>query len=281
MGVDVSQECPAKNRPTSFDHLAKSQKFRCTVKIDRNEIMGNPFKSTKGYDVKVALDAGKSAQPSIGLNFKFAKDGINSDNGDYSFAVGWEPGGEIEGKWMIDDIEIVSAASLEDQRILPSTFPPAIRELLDEVSESHRAMMASRLVCATFRSNVHKSSHVQPEWALALPEDAADAPYANLERMFDAEEAGYQVTMWFMNRDVLLDVFYSSCLRPLADAVAEHTPPFHQCLYENDAPFMDYRLPTIHEIGNGMYRRYPKVVDYTEKSIENRSVNLHASICRR
>ena len=243
--------------------------------VDRNGIMGNPFAHTPGWDLMVSLDPGTLGQPSLGFSFRFSKDGSDSRNQeDYNtFAVGWEPGVEIGGQWMMEDLQFFEASNSSDPELIGFTLQPPIRKLLDEIPDSRKkADMVPNLICATFRSNVHKTPPVNPKWALTLPDDASDAPYTNLDRMFDPESSGYQVSIWFVNRYASFEDFCNGCLRPLADAVADNTPPFHRYLYENDEPFLDYRLPTIHEIGNGVYRRYPKVVDHTDKWIENRSV---------
>ena len=57
----------------------------------------------------------------------------------------------------------------------------------------------------------------------------------------------------------------------LLERMKNHTPPFHQYLDENDEPMIDWGLENIHEIGNGMYRRYPKVTDRAGKKVEDRS----------
>ena len=235
--------------------------------------MGNPFSGTEGWDLKVSLEPGTLGLPSLGFDFQFCKDGGNSRKPEdqNTFAVGWEPGVEIGGKWMMEDLQMVQATNPPLQGLYDTTFPPTIREQLQSSKKNHE-MSASRLVCAKFRSNVHKSTLMNMDWVKALKGEAGKAPLANLERMYQGKDTGYKVTMWFLNRDTTLEKFAASCLDPLVDAVADHTPPFHQYLDENDKPFIDYRLPTIDVIGNGMYRKYPKTKDATGKRIENRDV---------
>ena len=269
---DMRQGFFAKDRPTSFDQLSKPIRLPCAVMINKDgRVMGNPFGSIPGWAVKVDLDAGAHGQPSIGLDFEFSKAGARSRKAkdQNTFAVGWEPGVKIGGKWMIEDLQMLEATNPPDPRQLEDTFPPAIRELLKEAKRS-QTMLASKLTCATFASNVHKSSPMKMDWALALNGDEGGIAYANLQSMYQGEGKSYQVTLWFVNRKLPLARFHMVCLDPLVNAVTDHTPPFHQFLDDNDEPMVDFDLEKIHPVGNGMYRRYPKVLDHTDRRVENR-----------
>ena len=237
--------------------------------IDANEVMGNPFPKSPmpGWELKVNLDPGALAQPSVGLNFKFGKDGSDSKRADHynTFAVGWEPGVKIGGKWMMEDFGVEAATEPSDPRMVRFTYPPAIQALCKKPED------ADKLFCMTFKSNVHKSSPMKEEWAQALKGNEWIAPATNLHRMYSEEEPSYQVTVWFMNIYATSERLMDRCILPLTHAVEDHTPPFHQYLDENDEPMIDWGLENIHEIGNGMYRRYPKVTDRAGKKVEDRS----------
>ena len=264
--MDTTGAKPAKSRPTSFEHLFKPGRLPCAVRIDRCPIMGNPFSQTPGWDVKVDLDPGRLAQPSVGLDFKFSKDGTDSRLKDHynTFAVGWEPGVRVGDQWMMEGFEVEAATKPSNAKMLSFTYPAAIRELCKDQKQ------ADRLYCATFQSNVHKTTPMTEEWAKSLPGNDWVAPYRNLQRMFSAEDPSYQVTVWFLSPYAGFDRFHDCCLKPLADAVRDHTPPFHQYLDENDEPMVDFGLKTIEVIGNGMYRRYPKITNKEGKKVENR-----------
>ena len=232
------------------------------------KVMGNPFGSMPGWAVNVDLDAGADGQPSIGLDFEFCKAGIRSRKDQNTFAVGWESGVKIGGKWMTEDLQMLEATNRPDPRELAITLPPAISELLKKAM-GNQTVLASSLICATFVSNVHKSSQMKMDWALALSGDEGTMPHANLQSMYQAESKSYQVTLWFVNRKLPLARFHTVCLEPLVDAVTHHTPPFHQFLDQNDKPMIDFDLEKIQPVGNGMYTRYPKVLDRADRRLEN------------
>ena len=261
--METAEFKAVKNRPTSFDHLRKFTKQRCAVMIEDTGIMGNPFSPTFGWEVKFSIDPGEIGQPSIGLDFAFSKTGADSkSNDDYNtFAVGWEPGVKIGVDWMMEDFAAEVALNPSDPNFRPFTYPAAIKALCGD-----RKKDADRLCCISFRSNAHKSSEMSLDWPKALRGDASKVPLANLERMF-AGNASYQVTIWFVNPHTTHDWLFKSCLTPFSEAVVDHTPPFHQYLDQNDEPMIDFNLPNIHDIGNGMYRRYPKVTDDKGKKV--------------
>lgn len=269
--MDITGDVPANRRPTSFEHLFRAGPMPCAVMIDANKVMGNPFPKSPmpGWDLKVKLDPGVLAQPSVGLNFKFGKDGSDSKRADHynTFAVGWEPGVKIGGKWMMEEFGVEAATKPSVPQLLKFTYPPAIQALCKKPED------ADKLFCMTFKSNVHKSSPMKEEWAQALKGDDWVAPSDNLHRMYSGGEPSYQVTVWFMNPYATSERLMDGCILPLTHAVEDHTPPFHQYLDENDEPMIDWGLKTIGIIGNGMYRRYPKVTDPAGKKVEDRSRN--------
>ena len=247
---------PAKTRPETFDDHMKLCKQRCAVMIDENEIMGDPFSPTLGWGMKVEIDPGTSSQPSIGLDFKFNKKGVNSKSRDdyNTFAVGWEPGIMIGGKWMMDDFAAELATRPSNPAMLHYTFPPAIRALCKKPQD------ATQLWCISFFSNVHRSSEMEVDWAKNLKGKASKATHANLRRMYKGRSS-YCVTVWFMNPFETAWCLESCCMTPFMEAVDDHLPPYYEHLDENDEPMIDFNLPSIHEIGDGMYRRYPKVTN--------------------
>ncbi|KAM0803877.1 hypothetical protein BDR22DRAFT_960479 [Usnea florida] len=68
---------------------------------------------------------------------------------------------------------------------------------------------------------------------------------------------GFPVTVWFCIPTTNTD--RKEYLTPFADATKAHTPPFHQYLDDDDKPYIREDLATVAEIGNGMYKQYPKV----------------------
>ncbi|KAL9073058.1 MAG: hypothetical protein Q9161_003112 [Pseudevernia consocians] len=157
MDMDMREAKPRGNRPTSFDHLWKPSTIWCAVEIGDTKIMGDPFSKTPGWDVRLTLDPGRTGQPSMGLNSKFAKDGTDSKRkDDYdTFAVRWETGVQIGGKWMMENLHVELAKTPSHEIFKAITYPPAVEALCKNQKDE------DRLCCMTFRSNVHKSS---PMW---------------------------------------------------------------------------------------------------------------------
>ena len=231
--MDVTHEKPAKNRPTSFNNLFKIERAWTAVMIgeDLDEIMGDPFANPTGWSVRINLDPGKIGQPSLGLDFRFAKDGTDSSDAEHynSFAVGWEPGVRIEDKFQMESFHAEHATHPTYSELLPFTFPAALRKLCKRQEDE------DRLFCVTFKSNAHKSSPMNVEWAKALKHGAGDIPYNNLKRMYSAKDRSYSVSAWFMIPPLLtLTRIYSECIQPFTKAVKEHTPPSHKHLEKDD-----------------------------------------------
>ena len=82
----------------------------------------------------------------------------------------------------------------------------------------------------SFQSNVHKSPTMQIDWAKKLEGNDWVAPYNTLERMYNAGDPSYQITIWYLSSRVSLGNLYQGTLAPLSIAVEDHTPPFHQYL---------------------------------------------------
>lgn len=235
MGMFVSRIFKFHWKATGSDRLFRQDtlsNMRCAVQIADNPVMGNPFSPTPGWDLKVDLDPGVLAQPSIGFHFRFSKDGSDSKSIDHdnAFSLGWEPCLKVGGRWMMEDPNVVKATSSLRPDVSKSIFPKAIQELCTKRED------LDRLYFAVFCSNVHKSSKMSPEWAKALRGDGWKAPYANLQRMCASGEPKYFVKIWFLNPHPTVERLFHGCLAPLYDAVNDHKPPFSQYFHETARP---------------------------------------------
>ena len=273
--MDTRQEATRNPlRPTNMKELSRPMRLPCAVQIDDNEPMGNPFEQTLDWSLKVDLDAGAAGQPSIGLDFSFDKVDAKSKKEKYrnQFAVGWEPGVKIQGEWQIDGLVFYHAINPPNPRLENIVFPKKIRQLLEGIKEEFRPAVTSKLVCATFKSNAHRTTPMNPDWALALGKDRGRVPYANLQSMYRGKNKSYQVTIWFVPRSIQLERLNNTCLIPLYNAAIDHTPPFHQYTDSHGEPIINSDLPSIHAIGDGMYVRYPKKVDpATREKVEDKT----------
>ena len=90
-----------------------------------------------------------------------------------------------------------------------------------------------------------------------------------------SEQSIYHVHVWFLSPVATLDPLEEGCLAPLCTALRDHTPPFHQYLDEDDQPLIQDELVTVAEIGNGMYKRNPKVKPSGKLSNRTGTVSYH------
>ena len=253
------------DKPLKVDQLAKPKVdfesmienirlLPCAIRVNREKtVIGNPTRlgSSPGLSIRLRLDAGKLATPSIGLDFRISKSGKDSANPDdyHTFSVGWEPGVEIEGKFMMEDLKFHAAV---DEVIQPLGFPEEIRKLVYTDQEK------SKLVCATFTSNAHKATVYDPMWPAFLPAPTHENVLRHLDDLTE-ESGSYQVTIWFMVPTMSIDYFRQGCLSHLEYAVQEHLRPHHIYRDEHGEPLINYQMPSIKAIGDGMYVRYPIV----------------------
>lgn len=156
-------------------------------------------------------------------------------------------------------------------KYLERTFPQHIKKLCKGGRNKEKA---PKLLCAAFRSNVHKSTAVDTNWPLALKNKDSSAVHANLKRMYEAEDSSYNVLMWSLCPYATFERWNVNYIDQLVTAVRERIPPFYQYMDENNKPMIDFNLPSIKEIGNGMYARYPKDQEGETKVAARRPVTF-------
>ena len=219
--LSVQTQVTGSQRLFRPDNLSK---LRCAVQIDDGPVLGNPFSSTPGCDLRVDLDPGILVQPSVGLHFRVSKDGSDSKLDDYDndFNLGWEPCRQVGGRWMMEKFDVIKATSSLYADISDMMFPSAIQELCTKPED------LDRLYFAIFVSNVHKSSRMRPEWARALRGDEWEVPYEMLQPMHFLGGSSYRVQLWFLNPHSTIERLYHGCLAPLCYAVKYHTSPYVQ-----------------------------------------------------
>ena len=90
VSVIAPNDSSKKAKLDHFDQLWEPLNLWCAVEIGGIVIIGDPFSLPPGWSVRISLDAGYLEQPSVGLNFRFAKDGIDFKNNDdyHTFALG-------------------------------------------------------------------------------------------------------------------------------------------------------------------------------------------------
>lgn len=279
----TTEDAISTDTPAQVDFKSMFDKIKpipCAIRVDTDTpIIGNPtsLKSTPGMTIKLRLDAGKTAMPSIALEFSISKTGGHSKNPEDwdTFRVSWEPGVDFQGQFMMERLEFRRADD-------PETFPPEIRKLVHSEKEK------SKLVCATFQSNVHKVRIYDSSWPLNPEGEAAMRVIKPLTAVMEGT-GSYRMTIWFMVPTATIHYFDEGCMSPLTYAVEKRLAPNHVYLDKNGDPLIDFEMPSIKDVGNGMYIRYPKVgpscfitlpMKYTWDSLKNAHIYYGVSNVR-
>ncbi|KAL9134563.1 MAG: hypothetical protein Q9175_004257 [Cornicularia normoerica] len=194
--------------------------------------------------IKLRLDAGKLTMPSLALDFRISKTGKNSSNKDdyNTFRAGWEPGGEIAGKYMMEHLQFHRP---DDAKMTDHVFPLEIRELVKKNRKRDS-------------SNAHKSNIYDSSWPLNLQGAPAQQISENLLTLVEGS-GSHAITIWFMVPAKHLSYFNEGCLSHLKYAVQEHLAPNHMDRDEHGDPLLSYRMLSIRTFGSGMYVRYPLI----------------------
>ena len=73
-GEDTDRRDSAAPAPLDYNQIImRTRLIRAALKVGNLEIIGNAFKTTKNYSVKVAFDSGRNGQASISLRFRIKK----------------------------------------------------------------------------------------------------------------------------------------------------------------------------------------------------------------
>lgn len=256
-----------KTRAAEFpfhDTMKSTRPRKCAIAIDAGgSIIGNPFGHRPGMKMSVKLDAGGLGTPSIVLNFSVSKDGTHSEDvGDddhyHHLTVGYEPGVKISDKWMMEELHWEKAATPSDSALLKYTLPKEIQDLCTNKHDLHN------LYFLTYTVNSHRATHYSDEWLYSLAGVMEDSELENVDstmnEMMNGEETSYDVRIWFMNHrgGDNPEAIYKNCLVPLEHAVANHLRPLHQYRDDNGDAVIHLDMPTIEQVGNGMYIRNKK-----------------------
>ena len=246
------------DKPAGFQVDFKSmfkdnRPISCAVQVGTEDsVIGHvvPYIKIPGLSIKLRLDPGQLAMPSLALDFSISKIGRDSTNQkDWNtFSVGWEPGVEIAGQFMMDHLVF------EQYDIRSPDCPQDIRGMIRSPDE------AQRLVRATFQSNAHKRNVYDPTWPLTLRPEIREKVFTSLEGLME-ETGSHLMAIWFLVPTRDFSYHHKGCYSHLEHAVREHIPPNHIYRDETGAPLINYKMPSIEVVGDGMYvkRRMTKV----------------------
>ena len=236
----------------------------CAIKVHHaHSVLGSltPFGATPGMMIKLRLDPGKLAMPSVQLEFRFSKSVVprKEDKDFNSFNVSWEPGVKIAGEYMMQDLNFyrVDDVSMKDVVDLPE-----IQNLIRSPEEK------ARLICACFRSNAHELDFYDPEWPLNLQKPAAENVSAQLNKMMEGK-GSHMMRIWFI---LPYEYFREACLTPLEYATKHHLQPNYVYVNEDGDPRISYDMPTMEAVGDGMYARYPQIPGDNGRKVPDTSV---------
>ncbi|KAK3168955.1 hypothetical protein OEA41_005403 [Lepraria neglecta] len=253
--VSTPMEMDPEVRISDFDFSTifdKVDSVNCAIRINDSQIIGSPFGGQQAFNIKLLLDPGAAATPSVGLDFKISKDGTGSRKADHyhTFNVGSEPGVKIGGKYMMENLLFERANQPSHPQLADATLPPEIRKMCKDQKD------ADRLFQMSYQVNSHKKTHYDSNWPLGLPEGRLlNKVWENMDALMN-ESGAYTVDVWFKNPKSYFDEFERGCLHPLKHAVDVHLQPHHQYLDKDGQPVIKFDMPSINVIGNGMYKRY-------------------------
>ena len=212
------------DKPAAIDFGVMADNVRpipCAVGIHgTNSVIGNPttIGSTPGMSVKLGLNPGKLAMPSLGLEIAISKTGVDSRKEvDYNtFKVTWEPGVEIAGNYMMEGLQFhrccdPALTPVMKDRVYPSEIQKLVRT--DEEKE--------RLVCASFKSNAHKAEDYDPAFRMNLKGSKAEEIAVTLTRLMDRLGSN-MLKFWFLiPKGKNFAHFDATCLSHLQHAVQD------------------------------------------------------------
>lgn len=259
LGQNDTMDLDAVQEPFDFRAIAIPLRIRCAFQVGTSAVVGNPYAATKGYAVQVAVDGGRFGQPSIRLYFKLnkgdnkQKDLFNKDEEIDTFTVTWYPGVKIQGRDMLDDYESAHVASKQDeQAIWTNRF----------IQNAGRDRDTNKLACIRFLA----ASHVATEQPANLYQGLDNRTREGLGALLDGQE-DYVVAIWFLVPSNY-EKFEASCLSHFENAFKSRQRPLHQYMVDGEYSFHIDNAPSVKAIGNGMYCKYPKVLDSKGKKTQ-------------
>lgn len=266
------------NTPAQIDFKSMIDNIKpipCAFRADHVPLVaGNPiaFGRTPGISIKLCLDAGKSATPSIGLDFSISKTGEDTQNEEdqHHFSVIWEPGVEFgDGQFMMEDLDFTPVT---DPKYGHLCYPKDIRELVSSDREEEK------LVCATFRSNGHRANvFFDPAWCLVLPANECVRLHSNVDAMINGTGA-YWMNIWFMVPTLSVDYFDKGCMSHLAHAVKHHLPHYKmtsKCPPETSIA-SSHTMQEPHNDLRDMVKKLQEELECTKKEAEQEFETLRA-----
>ena len=269
-------EGPNRPGPKNFQDIWQLREPRkCYVRLDYSDdsIIGSTSKTNIGYDVRVMLDGGQYGEPLVSLEIRINTTGIDlgKDKYDKVCTVTWEPGVKVNGQWMMDNAAWVSPRKLDDEQEDPVhqvashliEFPAVVRENLKSKFEKEN------IIGFKFQSNVPKSTAWDPRWADSLPREVAGRVKSTMTELLNERLTSAQVDIFFVSAGSGERLIGLHILDYLVDATEQHLPPFVQYMNEEMKPILDYSLPTVEGIGEGMYVNYPTKTLPTGKKVKD------------
>lgn len=195
----------------------------CAIQVGtENPIIGDPINvgSTPGFGIRLRLDPGKTTTPGLGLDFRISKTGKDSNREDdyNSCSISWEPGVDYDGQFMMEQLYF-RRSDTPNPDLARMAYPPAIRALVHKKEDEHK------LVCATFKSNVHKATTFNPSWVVHLEEELALPVLQTFIALMEGA-GSYWIRIWFMVPSQTIEHFDKGCLSHLYLAVNEHLMPY-------------------------------------------------------
>ena len=260
---------PKRPGPKNFQDIWIAQfhhRSFLQVGITQDFLIGSTTAKNLGYCVKLQLDGGVYGEPSVTVRIEINTTGIDlhKDNYDKSCTLTWEPRVKVNGKWMIDDIDWtwMTAPGLTDD-IRDIVFTPEVR------AENKGKFKQANIMALTLITNACKSSGWNPRWTDKLPVATAYKVKSTMAELLRPRDDGTRVMLTSVPRNTGAAAYGQHIFAYLKEAIVNRFPPFIQYMDEEMKPLLDYSLPTIDTIGDGMYMRQDKKTLATGQKVQD------------
>ena len=241
---------------------------KCVVQVGPSSdfLIGSTLCTQLGYCVKLQLDGGIYGEPSVSVTIKINTTGndLHKDKYDTSCTFTWEPGVRVNGKWMIDDIDWtwMTAPGLT-QWARELVFPA------DVIASQKNKYQQENLMAVSFITNISKSSGWDPRWTDNLPVATANKVKSTMAELLHPKADGTRMTLFFVAPNAGAPAIGQNIVSHLKEASVHRFPPFVQYMNEENKPVLDYSLPTIEAIGDGMYVNHAIKTRHTEQKVNS------------
>ena len=213
------------------DEIDSRRSMKCAISVNNGPIIGSPIVLFPGYAIKLAIDGGRSGEPSIGLRIRVAKGSkhiqiyeLQNQDIDWT-SVGWYPGTQVNGQYMLEDFH--AGATI-------------IHEINPDVFKHCSAGQLQNLMCIKISS---RSSVIGP-----FQETAWQGLERNVQavlRAVLATKEHYWLTIWFL-ADPSITILEQKCTTYFRDAFVRRQPYANVTVGASALPLPRWQMEYLH-----------------------------------